>query len=308
VCICANAALCNRYQDGETLLNMTSFHPNIRGVFHALTSISVPLNDMHMMLVDTMSGTETNSTLPSLLKAAASQPFEARVRLLMLTTDAWFGPSRLYSVMMIGCMASSLKTSFNDIDLDKLALFVPLVSDLIKTVVGRIAPEFINIIQQATYLVAGHILNFAQISEVVKRSYVRAGVEVSDTSLKFTTSYWLNILGHYNRMRVGEDLIAPLIVRHIHLFMDELVDIWRLHSVHARLLACDGVRFVDVASNDEMQLQLQRRIQAYFGIFSAVWGNYVDTAYVISQACAEERRKRPLADDDSRPSKKSRTT
>lgn len=258
------------YQAGEQMVNDHSFTPLLRGVLHALFSRHVPLEDMHSLLVDTIKRPARLGILPTIM--CHENIAKARIRLLMYTTDTWFGSNRLYSVLIVGAMAAAIRPDQTDIDFMLLDRVLADLHALTVKALTWIAECAHRRLRGAQYRVLSHLLRFDAVADILTRQYHRNDGRVDVASLRFNSSFWINILGYYVRMTNGTEALDAEILSLVHAFIDDAIALLCVYNPH--LKKATGVR-VGADEDDS----LRRRLVAYFEIFATAWDTFVKSSY-----------------------------
>ncbi|NCA17492.1 MAG: hypothetical protein EBS90_10690 [Betaproteobacteria bacterium] len=253
----------------------------IRGVLHALFSQHVPLEDMHSLLVDTITGPLLDSMgiMHAIIASAQENPAKARIRLLMYMTDTWFANNRLYTVLMLGSMvASGLDFELLKTILIKMhALIVKALTDIAETAKERF--------ESASYRVLSHMLNFESISMILKRQYHRNDGHVDETSLQFNSSYWMNIYGYYERLTNSTDALNSDIRSKIYTLLHDVVEVFCGHSPK---IAAYRSQLFQPLKDDE---PLGDHFKACFNVFSVQWDTILRVMHGTTSEPAAKRQR-----------------
>jgi hypothetical protein len=271
------------YQAGEQLINTCTFTSVIRGIQHALFSRHVLLEDMHSWLVDTVQRPTCGGILHTILQSHEQSPDLACIRLLMYATDTWFGENRLYTVLMMGCMVAA-SSAAGGLRVDILRKILLDTHALAVSALNRIAERAHRRFRKAHYWVLSHQLNFDSIARILANQYRRNDGHVDETSLRFNSSFWMNILGYYVRLTNGVGALDEEIRLSVHAFLDDVLDL--IYEQRPDLSKTGG---------DE---NIERRLAACFHVFSAAWDVYVKSAIPPAPA--------PPAADGGPPAKRQR--
>ena len=243
------------YQEGEGYINRFTFSPHIRGILHATFSRNVSFEDMHSYLTDTVSRPAGGGVLYTILQMRFKHPELALMRALMYVTDAWFGDDRLYTVMMIGGSVASVVD--NKLDLNKLEMVVLELHRMTVKTLEHLAMRVEKRFRDAKYRVLSHSLDFDAISNILTRQYHRNDGHVNESSLRFNSSFWINILGYYIRLTNSEEVLeleSNLIIQG---FIDDVLKFLK-----------EMRQDLDLEIRDE---NVKVRLKACFNVFSAEW-------------------------------------
>jgi hypothetical protein len=272
------------YQMGEELVNRRVFGPVDRGILHALFSKHVPLEDMHSWLVDTVQQANSDSgILKTILKLRSTEPDKAHIRLLMYVTDTWFGKDRLYTVLMIGSVAAAIDE--NGIDFDRLDAILAAAHNLTVDALGQMAATAQERFRRAQYRVLNQMLSFDAISQILIGQYIRNDGSADETSLRFNSSYWMNVMGYYLRLTNEPGMLDEEIILRVHAFLGDVTALFCQHnpSLQDAAQACHS--------------DLPSRISVCFSVFASVWDAFLKKMYNYNNTntgtCSESDAKRP---------------
>jgi hypothetical protein len=274
------------YQQGESLVNSYTFTPRFRGVLHALFSRHVPLEDMHSWLVDTVERPLCCGILQSILRSYPKNPQLAIMRLLMYTTDTWFANNRLYTNLMMGCMAASIRNGA--FCASTLYSLLAETHALAVKALLRMAERALERFKTAKYRVLSHMLEFDSIAAILTRQYQRNDGAVDETSLRFNSSFWMNILGYYVRLTNSIECLDDEIIGLVHGFLDDVLGLIHAQRPDLGLLAL--VRSKEPRQDNivDEKLHLSHRLVACHAILSAAWDRYMRSTLPPSQPQQDE--------------------
>jgi len=261
------------YQLGEQMVNGFTFSPVIRGILHALFSRHVPLEDMHSWLVDTICRPTQMGILNAILASRFQDSGKARIRLLMYMTDTWFKNDRLYTLLMMGSMVAAIQPGKTELDYKLLKSVLFDLYGLTAKALAHLAERAQARFRETNYRVLSHMLNFDSISVILTRQYHRNDGHVDESSLRFNSSFWMNILGYFVRLTNGVEALDAEICGLVNAFLTDVIDLLCSRSPALR------VATAGVAPKVEDFASLRRRIVVYFEIFSAMWDKYVRMSY-----------------------------
>jgi hypothetical protein len=231
---------------------------------------------MHSLLVDTVDRPTVRGILSAIMQSSRCDELHAQIRLLMYVTDTWYAGHRLYTVVILGAVVVAVNQDHNDID---FVVLRKLLSNLYVTTskcLATIADVTKERLAAAEYRVLGASLTFMDVQAVLKRQYQRNDGVLDDNSLRFHSSFWMNMLGYYERLTNAARVLDDELLRHVNTFLDDvvamLVDV--NPSMHP-LLAADGV----VEYHEDAGVKLRSRVLAYFDVFSQRWDTFVRARY-----------------------------
>lgn len=272
------------YQMGEEIVNRRVFQPRVRGVLHAMFSKHVPLEDMHSWLVDTVQQANSDSgILRTILKSRDTEPDKAHIRLLMYVTDTWFGSNRLYTTLMIGSVVAAIGE--NGVDFVRLGTILADTHSLTVNALEQMAVLAQERFRSAQYRVLGNMLSFDSISQILTRQYVRNDGSVDETSLRFNSSYWSNVMGYYFRLTNKPDVLDEELMLGVHAFLDDVITLFGQHNPSLQSVT---------RPYHLSRMDLSARIRAYFSIFTSAWDEFVKKLYTYDNtSCTESDAKRP---------------
>jgi hypothetical protein len=216
---------------------------------------------MHSWLVDTVLRPVRGGILRTILQDYLEAPALSHVRLLMYTTDTWFADNRLYTILMMGCMTVAVRN--NTLDTGILCDLLTKTHALAVKALVHMAERALERFKNAQYRVLSHMLRFDSISVILRRQYQRNDGHVDETSLRFHSSYWMNILGYYVRLTNSIECLDDEINRHVHDFLSNVLEIFHAQRPDLELTKL------------EKDIALPRRLVACFDIFSTGWNLYM---------------------------------
>lgn len=268
------------YQVGEGYVNKFTFSPLVRGILHSMFSLRVPFEDMHSYITDTVSRPVGGGILYEILQLRFKHPELALLRALMYVTDTWFGDDRLYTVMMIGGFVASVVD--NKLDLNRLEMVVLRLHRMTVKTLEKLAARVEKRFKEAKYRVLSHLLDFDSISTILTRQYHRNDGHVDESSLRFNSSFWMNILGYYIRLTNGEGVLElenDLIIQE---FIDNVLEFLK-----------EMRQDLDLEIRDE---NVKIRLKMCFNVFSEEWDKCIKGLHAsLLEEMKHARKEEPAA-------------
>lgn len=132
-------------------------------------------------------------------------------------------------------------------------------------------------------------MNFDSISSILKRQYQRNDGFLDESSLRFNSSFWMNILGYYVRLTNGVAAFDAEILSLVHTFLD---DVMELLSKSSPALARQIAAHPPVISDGPLAAQLCERLMYYFELFSYIWDTFVRSCFHSNVNSAVHRGRR----------------
>lgn len=300
---CTNSLI--EYQSGEQMVNSHTFSSVQRGILHALFSKHVPLEDMHSWLVDTVDRPTRHGILQCILQSRHQNEARTHIRLLMYTTDTWFSADRLYTVLMVGTMAASVMDQKMQYGL--LEKLLPQLYRLTAKALATMACKAQKRFHTALYKVLNHTLTFETISRILKQQYRRNDGFLDEASLRFNSSFWMNILGYYVRLTNCAEAFDLEVMELADAFVSDVLELLQgANSQFSAMFAYEmQTRFGHIPVVRDMNVPpiqyFKQRLNRLFQVLSTLWDRYVKSEFGSLPPAPLDvvKRKRPIVPDNT---------